>query len=152
MLQAGDPAPEFTMEADKGGSVSLKDLRGKTVVLYFYPKDDTPGCTRESCSFRDHYATFQGQDVQVYGVSCDDIPSHEKFAAKYDLPFPLLSDPDTSVSTAYGVYKEKTNYGRKYMGIERSTFVIDGDGRISRIFRNVKVDGHVEKVLDEVSG
>ncbi|MXW03607.1 MAG: thioredoxin-dependent thiol peroxidase [Gemmatimonadetes bacterium] len=152
MLQAGDQAPDFTMEADKGGPVSLKDLKGKTVVLYFYPKDDTPGCTRESCAFRDHYTTFQGQDVQVYGVSCDDIPSHEKFATKYDLPFPLLSDPDTSVSTAYGVYKEKTNYGRKYMGIERSTFVIDGDGRISRIFRNVKVDGHVEKVLDEVSG
>lgn len=152
MLQAGDSAPDFTMEADKGGSVSLKDLRGKTVVLYFYPKDDTPGCTRESCAFRDHYPTFQNQDVQVFGVSCDDVPSHEKFAAKYDLPFPLLSDPDTSVSTAYGVYKEKTNYGRKYMGIERSTFVIDGDGRISRIFRNVKVDGHVEKVLDEVSG
>lgn len=152
MLQAGDPAPDFTMEADKGGSVSLKDLRGKTVVLYFYPKDDTPGCTRESCAFRDHYPTFQNQDVQVFGVSCDDIPSHEKFAAKYDLPFRLLSDPDTSVSTAYGVYKEKTNYGRKYMGIERSTFVIDGDGRISRIFRNVKVDGHVEKVLNEVSG
>lgn len=152
MLQAGDPAPDFTMEADKGGSVSLKDLEGKTVVLYFYPKDDTPGCTRESCAFRDLYPSFQGQDVKVYGVSCDDIPSHEKFAAKYDLPFPLLSDPDTSVSTAYGVYKEKTNYGRKYMGIERSTFVIDGDGRISRIFRNVKVDGHVEKVLDEVSG
>lgn len=152
MLQAGDQAPDFTMEADKGGPVSLKDLKGKTVVLYFYPKDDTPGCTRESCAFRDHYATFQGQDVLVYGVSCDDIPSHEKFTAKYDLPFPLLSDPDTSVSTAYGVYKEKTNYGRKYMGIERSTFVIDGDGRISRIFRNVKVDGHVEKVLDEVSG
>ena len=152
MLNAGDPAPDFTMEADKGGSVSLEDLRGKTVVLYFYPKDDTPGCTRESCAFRDHYATFQGRDVLVFGVSCDDIPSHEKFAAKYELPFPLLSDPDTSVSTAYGVYKEKTNYGRKYMGIERSTFVIDGDGRISRIFRNVKVDGHVEKVLDEVSG
>ena len=152
MLQAGDPAPDFTMEADKGGRVSLKDLRGKTVVLYFYPKDDTPGCTRESCAFRDHYPSFQGRDVLIYGVSCDDIPSHEKFAAKYDLPFPLLSDPDTSVSTAYGVYKEKTNYGRKYMGIERSTFVIDGDGRISRIFRNVKVDGHVEKVLDEVSG
>lgn len=152
MLQAGDPAPDFTMEADKGGSVSLKDLRGKTVVLYFYPKDDTPGCTRESCAFRDHYPTFQNQDVQVFGVSCDDIPSHEKFAAKYDLPFPLLSDPDTSVSTAYGVYKEKTNYGRKYMGIERSTFVIDGDGRVSMVFRNVKVDGHVEKVLDEVSG
>ena len=152
MLQAGDPAPDFTMEADKGGAVSLKDLRGKTVVLYFYPKDDTPGCTRESCAFRDNYPTFQGRDVLIYGVSCDDIPSHEKFAAKYDLPFPLLSDPDTSVSTAYGVYKEKTNYGRKYMGIERSTFVIDGDGRISRIFRNVKVDGHVEKVLDEVSG
>ncbi|MYA77562.1 MAG: thioredoxin-dependent thiol peroxidase [Gemmatimonadetes bacterium] len=152
MLQAGDPAPDFTMEADKGGRVSLKELRGKTVVLYFYPKDDTPGCTRESCAFRDHYPSFQGRDVLIYGVSCDDIPSHEKFAAKYDLPFPLLSDPDTSVSTAYGVYKEKTNYGRKYMGIERSTFVIDGDGRISRIFRNVKVDGHVEKVLDEVSG
>ena len=152
MLQTGDPAPDFTMEADKGGPVSLKDLKGKTVVLYFYPKDATPGCTRESCAFRDHFPSFQGRDVQIYGVSCDDIPSHEKFAAKYDLPFPLLSDPDTSVSTAYGVYKEKTNYGRKYMGIERSTFVIDGDGRISRIFRNVKVDGHVEKVLNEVSG
>ncbi len=152
MLQAGDPAPDFTMDADKGGPVSLKDLRGKTVVLYFYPKDDTPGCTRESCAFRDHFPSFQGRDVLIYGVSCDGIPSHEKFAAKYDLPFPLLSDPDASVSTAYGVYKEKTNYGRKYMGIERSTFVIDGDGRISRIFRNVKVDGHVEKVLDEVSG
>lgn len=152
MLQKGDPAPDFTMEADKGGSVSLKDLRGKTVVLYWYPKDDTPGCTRESCAFRDHYPTFQGQDVQVFGVSCDSIPSHEKFSAKFDLPFPLLSDPDTSVSTAYGVYKEKTNYGRKYMGIERTTFVIDGEGRISRVFRNVKVDGHVEKVLDEVSG
>ncbi|MCY3555658.1 MAG: thioredoxin-dependent thiol peroxidase [Gemmatimonadetes bacterium] len=152
MLQTGDPAPDFTMEADKGGPVSLKDLKGKTVVLYFYPKDDTPGCTRESCAFRDHFPSFQGRDVQIYGVSCDDLPSHEKFAAKYDLPFPLLSDPDTTVSTAYGVYKEKTNYGRKYMGIERSTFVIDGDGRISRIFRNVKVDGHVEKVLNEVSG
>ena len=151
MLQAGDPAPDFTLEADKGGSVSLKDLRGRMVVLYWYPKDDTPGCTRESCAFRDHYPTFQDQDVQVYGVSCDGIPSHEKFAAKFDLPFPLLSDPDTSVSTAYGVYKEKTNYGRKYMGIERTTFVIDGEGRIARIFRNVKVDGHVEKVLDEVS-
>ena len=152
MLQAGDPAPDFTMESDKGGSVSLADLRGKTVVLYFYPKDDTPGCTRESCAFRDYYPTFQNQDVLIYGVSCDSIPSHEKFSAKFDLPFPLLSDPDTSVSTAYGVYKEKTNYGRKYMGIERSTFVIDGEGLISRIYRNVKVDGHVEKVLDEVSG
>ena len=152
MLQAGDPAPDFTMESDKGGSVSLADLRGKTVVLYFYPKDDTPGCTRESCAFRDHYPTFQNQDALIYGVSCDSIPSHEKFSAKFDLPFPLLSDPDTSVSTAYGVYKEKTNYGRKYMGIERSTFVIDGEGLISRIYRNVKVDGHVEKVLDEVSG
>lgn len=152
MLQKGDPAPDFTMEADKGGSVSLKDLRGKTVVLYWYPKDDTPGCTRESCAFRDHYPTFQGQDVRIFGVSCDSISSHEKFSAKFDLPFPLLSDPDTSVSTAYGVYKEKTNYGRKYMGIERTTFVIDGEGRISRVFRNVKVDGHVEKVLDEVSG
>ncbi len=152
MLQAGDPAPDFTMDADKGGSVTLKDLSGKTVVLYFYPKDDTPGCTKESCAFRDHYPTFQNQDVQIFGVSCDDIPSHEKFTEKFDLPFPLLSDPDTSVSTAYGVYKEKTNYGRKYMGIERTTFVIDGDGRIARIFRNVKVDGHVEKVLGEVSG
>ena len=152
MLQAGDTAPDFTMEADKGGSVSLKDLRGSTVVLYFYPKDDTPGCTRESCAFRDHYPTFRNQDAQVFGVSFDSIASHEQFAGKYALPFPLLSDADKSVSTAYGVYKEKTNYGRKYMGIERTTFVIDGDGRIVRIFRNVKVDGHVEKVLAEVSG
>ncbi len=152
MLQAGDPAPDFTMESDKGGSVSLADFKGQKVVLYFYPKDDTPGCTRESCAFRDHHPSFQQLDVQVLGVSPDSISSHEKFTAKYNLPFPLLSDPDNAVSTAYGVYKEKTNYGRKYMGIVRSTFVIDGDGRIDKVFRNVKVDGHVDKVLAHVSG
>ena len=152
MLQLGDLAPDFTMESDKDGSVSLTDLRGKTVVLYFYPKDDTPGCTTESCAFRDHYRAFQNQDVQIFGVSCDSIHSHEMFAEKYQLPFPLLSDLDTSVSTAYGVYKEKTNYGRKYTGIDRTTFVIDGDGRITDIFRNVSVDGHVEEVLAKVCG
>ena len=150
MLQTGDLAPGFTMDSDKDDSVSLQDLRGNTVVLYFYPKDDTPGCTKESCDFRDHYATFQKREAHVYGVSCDDILSHEKFSAKFDLPFPLLSDPDASVCTAYGVYKEKSMYGKKYMGIERTTFIIDDEGRITKIYPKVDVEGHVEEILGEI--
>ena len=147
MLQVGDPAPDFTLESDQGGTVSLKDLRGTPVVIYFYPKDDTPGCTKESCDFRDQYTTFQEKSVHVFGISCDDIDSHQKFSEKFSLPFPLLSDPDASVSTAYGVYKEKNMYGRKFMGIERTTFVIDGDGCLARIYPKVNVDGHVDTLL-----
>ena len=129
MLQAGDPAPEFTMEADKGGSVSLADLKGKTVVLYFYPKDDTPGCTRESCAFRDHYPTFQDQDVLIYGVSCDSIPSHEKFSTKFDLPFPLLSDPDTLRFHGLRRVQGKDELRPEVHGDRAGRpFVIDGEG------------------------
>ena len=150
MLQVGDAAPDFTMASDKGGEVALKDLRGSTVVLYFYPRDDTPGCTVESCDFRDQYGTFQNQGVHVYGVSCDDIPSHEKFSNKFSLPFPLLCDPDAAVCNAYGVYKEKNMYGKKFMGIERTTFIIDEDGNVARIYPKVKVDGHVDAILQDL--
>ncbi|MBM3263606.1 MAG: thioredoxin-dependent thiol peroxidase [candidate division Zixibacteria bacterium] len=150
MLKEGDLAPEFSLPSDKGETVSLKDLRGNTVVLYFYPKDDTPGCTKESCDFRDRYADFQGRDIQVFGVSCDDLKSHEKFSTKFSLPFPLLSDTDTSMANAYGVYKEKSMYGRTYMGIERTTFVIGPDGNIRKIYPKVSVDGHVLAVLADL--
>ncbi len=150
MLQVGDVAPDFSMASDKGGTVSLRELRGKTVVLYFYPKDDTPGCTTEACDFRDQYPLFQGQAVHVFGVSCDAIKSHEKFSSKFSLPFPLLSDPDTAVSNAYGVYKEKSMYGKKYMGIERTTFVIGPDGSLVRIYPKVSVTGHVAAVLADL--
>ena len=130
MLNPGDPAPDFTMKSDQGGDVSLKDLKGSNVVLYFYPKDDTPGCTQESCDFRDNYSRFTDQGALIFGVSCDDIPSHEKFSSKFSLPFPLLSDPDQNVCAAYGVWKEKNMYGKKSMGIERTTVIIDGDGNI----------------------
>jgi len=150
MLKTGDQAPNFTMESDKGGTVSLMDLRGGSVVLYFYPKDDTPGCTIESCDFRDHYATFQNKGVHIFGVSCDNISSHEKFSEKFSLPFPLLSDPDTSVCNAYGVYKEKTMDGKKYKGIERTTFIINGEGLIEKVYSKVNVDGHVDEILNKV--
>ena len=151
MLQVGDAAPDFTMASDKVDEVVLKDLRGSVVVLYFYPKDDTPGCTQESCDFRDQYGAFRDQGVHIFGVSCDDISSHEKFASKFSLPFPLLSDPDASVCNAYGIYKEKNMYGKKFMGIERTTFVIDGDGNIARIYPKVKVGGHVDAILQELT-
>lgn len=147
MLKLGHPAPDFTMASDKGNDVTLNDLRGSTVVLYFYPKDDTPGCTTESCDFRDQHAEFQDKDAQIFGVSCDDIESHKKFSSKFSLPFPLLSDPDNSVCTAYGVWKEKDMAGRKYMGIERTTVVIDSEGNVASIYPDVKVPGHVAVVL-----
>lgn len=151
MLQVGNPAPDFTLESDQGGTVSLKDLRGAPVVIYFYPKDDTPGCTKESCDFRDQYTSFREKNIHVFGISCDDIASHQKFSNKFSLPFPLLSDPDTSVSTAYGVYKEKSMYGRKFMGIERTTFVIDKDGYLASIYPKVQVDGHVDTLLQAMA-
>ena len=148
-LAEGDKAPDFSAEAVGGTSprVALSDFAGKTVVLYFYPKDDTPGCTTEACDFRDSERLLTDRGIVVLGVSRDSPASHEKFRKKYGLPFPLLSDPDGKICEAYGVIKEKTMYGVKRLGIDRSTFVIGPDGRILRIFRGVKVAGHVAAVL-----
>ncbi|MCX7717442.1 MAG: thioredoxin-dependent thiol peroxidase [Candidatus Sumerlaeaceae bacterium] len=149
-VDAGKAAPAFSLEASNGKTLKLADLAGKWVVLYFYPKDDTPGCTREACSFRDNYKRLEALGAVVLGVSGDDLKSHDKFIHKYDLPFLLLSDPDHAVATKYGVWKEKNMYGRKVMGIERSTFLIDPEGRIVRVWRKVKVEGHVDEILDEL--
>ncbi|HVO11146.1 MAG TPA: thioredoxin-dependent thiol peroxidase [Vicinamibacteria bacterium] len=151
MMTEGKKAPEFTLPSSEGGSVSLKDLRGKTVVLYFYPKDDTPGCTREACAFRDSQAALKRKGAVVLGVSGDSLASHEKFKAKYKLNFPLLSDPDKAVARKYGAWGEKVLYGRKSVGMIRSTFVIDGEGVVRKVFPRVKVDGHDQQVLDAVS-
>jgi peroxiredoxin Q/BCP len=143
----GDIAPDFKLKSDDGKTYSLSDFRGKKeVVLYFYPKDDTPGCTKEACSFRDSLSSLNKVGVQVLGVSMDDLDSHEKFRTKYSLNFPLLSDADGEVSKEYGVYKLKNNYGKKYWGIERSTFIIDKDGKIKKAIRRVQVDGHVDEL------
>ena len=147
VVTEGDPAPEFRLPADDGRTYALKDLRGQKVVLYFYPKDDTPGCTREACSFRDNLARVRSKRALVFGVSKDGLDSHAKFRKKYSLSFPLLSDTDGKVLEAYGVWKEKNLYGKKHMGIERTTFIIDEGGRVQRIFPRVKVDGHVDEVL-----
>ncbi|MGB3396897.1 MAG: thioredoxin-dependent thiol peroxidase [Nitrospira sp.] len=147
VLEVGDKAPDFSLPDQDGSTVTLKSLKGKQVVLYFYPKDDTSGCTKEACDFRDSLAPIKKAGAVVLGVSKDGKASHQKFIAKYGLPFALLSDEEVTVCTAYGVYKEKSMYGRKYMGIERSTFVIDATGRIKALFRKVKVPGHVDEVL-----
>src|SRR5215203_2022529 len=133
MLQVGDKAPLFDLMADDGKQIRLKDLKGKTVILYFYPKDDTPGCTKEACAFRDDYAKLSKMAV-LLGVSLDDVKSHQKFKTKFDLPFPLLSDQSAAISKAYAVYKKKSMYGRSFWGIERSTFIIGPDGKIRAIF------------------
>ena len=146
-LAAGDKAPEFSLPDETGQTVNLKKFRGKQVVLYFYPKDDTPGCTKEACGFRDSKTAILKTGAAVVGVSLDGGESHRRFIAKHQLPFSLLSDEDARVAKAYGVYKEKNMYGRKYWGIERSTFVIDGTGTTKAVFRKVKVDGHVDEVL-----
>lgn len=146
-LSEGDKAPSFTLESDEGEKVSLKDLKGKQVVLYFYPKDMTSGCTQESCDFRDSFPRFKKEGVKIFGISKDSVASHVKFREKYSLPFPLLSDPDGEACEAYGVWKEKSMYGRKYMGIERTTFIISPEGKITKIFPKVKVNGHVAEVL-----
>jgi len=147
MLSIGDKAPSFKLKNDKGEDTSLKDFQGKNVILYFYPKNDTPGCTREACDFRDYGRAFTGKDAVILGVSADSVESHVKFKMKYGLPFQLLSDPDRSVIKAYGAWKEKNVYGKKSMGIERTTFLIDPDGKIGKIYPKVKVDGHIEEVL-----
>jgi len=146
-LAVGDPAPDLSLPDQQGKPVTLKSFRGKQVVLYFYPKDDTPGCTKESCEFRDVESQIVRAGGVIVGVSLDDKESHQKFIKKFGLPFPLLSDEDAAVSKAYGVYKEKNMYGKKYWGIERSTFVIDPNGKLKAVFRKVKVDGHVDEVL-----
>jgi len=147
-LKVGDKAPEFTLPSSTGEKISLKSLRGKNVVLYFYPKDDTPGCTKEACGFRDDLSKFEKKSTVILGVSNDSIDSHHKFIRKFDLNFPLLSDEDHAVSEKYGVYKEKNMYGKTYWGIERSTFIIDPDGKLKEIFRKVKVDQHIQEVLE----
>lgn len=146
-LAVGDKAPDFSLPDETGQPVSLKKFRGRQVVLYFYPKDDTPGCTKEACEFRDSMTPIIKTGSAVVGVSLDGGESHRRFIAKYQLPFSLLSDEDARAAKAYGVYKEKTMYGRKFWGIERSTFVIDGTGTMKAVFRKVKVDGHVDEVL-----
>jgi peroxiredoxin Q/BCP len=146
-VEVGDKAPDFSLKADGSGKVSLKDLRGKTVVLYFYPRDDTPGCTAEACAFRDTLPDFSKVKAAVIGISRDSVASHDKFKKKFKLPFPLASDEDGKVTEAYGAWVEKSMYGKKYMGIERSTFLIDAKGVIRDIWRKVKVDGHAEEVL-----
>jgi peroxiredoxin Q/BCP len=146
-VEVGDKAPDFSLPADGGGKVSLKELRGKTVVLYFYPRDDTPGCTAEACAFRDSLPDFSKVKAQVVGISRDSVASHDKFKRKFKLSFPLVSDEDGKVTEAYGVWVEKSMYGKKYMGIERATFLIDAKGMIRNIWRKVKVPGHAEQVL-----
>jgi len=147
MLKVGDKAPLFTLPTGDGKSIALKDLRGKKVVLYFYPKDDTSGCTKEACSFQEHLPAVTKKRAAILGVSADSSASHAKFASKYGLKFPLLSDEKKEVLKLYGVWKEKSMYGRKYMGIERTTFVIDEEGRIAQIFPKVKVEGHTAEIL-----
>jgi peroxiredoxin Q/BCP len=147
MPQAGQPAPDFSLRDAAGNTVRLADLRGKKVVLYFYPKDDTPGCTKEACGFRDQYARFEDRGIVVLGVSPDDESSHTQFASKYRLPFRLLADPEAKVAAAYGVWKEKNNYGKTTMGVERTTFLIDEDGNLEKIYPKVQVDGHIDEVL-----
>lgn len=150
MPAAGDIAPAFSALDQHGNSVSLADFAGKTVVLYFYPKDDTPGCTREACGFRDEFQSFTKKNVVILGVSPDDSAKHTKFIAKYSLPFTLLADPDKALCQAYDVWKEKNMYGKKSFGVVRSTFIIGPDGKIAKVFNNVKVDGHIAKVLEVV--
>jgi thioredoxin-dependent peroxiredoxin len=146
-LTVGMMAPEFALPSTLGRKVTLSEFRGKRVIIYFYPKDDTPGCTMEACAFRDHLPRITSKDAVVLGVSLDDELSHQRFAQKYNLPFALLADVDAAVSRQYGTYKEKNLYGRSYWGIERTTFVIDREGRVENVFRRVKVEGHAEEVM-----
>lgn len=152
MVDTGDLAPDFTLPADDGSEITLSDLRGRTVVLYFYPKDDTSGCTTQACGLRDEMPRFQDADAVVLGVSPDPVSSHQAFKSKYDLNFPLLADEDHQVAEAYGVWKEKSMYGRTYMGIERSTFVIDAEGIVEAAWRRVRPKTHSAKVLAHLEG
>ena len=151
-LVEGEPAPNFELPTDGGGRAQLKDFKGKAVVIYFYPKDDTSGCTAEAIAFNGLREKFAAAGATVVGVSPDNAASHDKFKAKHDLEIALVADPGRSAIDAYGVWKEKSMYGRKYFGVERSTFLIDRDGRIARVWRKVKVPGHAEEVLEAVKG
>jgi peroxiredoxin Q/BCP len=152
LLAVGDKAPDFATVDQSGARVSLKDFRGKKVVLYFYPKDDTPGCTKEACSFRDGFSKFRRRKIEILGVSVDDEKSHKKFAEKYDLPFRLLADAEKRIVKDYGVWGEKSLYGRKYMGTNRVTYVIDEQGKIAAVWPKVKVDGHADEILAAIGG
>lgn len=147
-LTAGDKAPDFTAKDQNGKTVSLANFKGKTVILYFYPKDDTPGCTAEACDFRDNYQSLVGKGFEVIGVSTDDEKSHKKFETKYSLPFPLIADTDHNIVEAYGVWGEKNMYGKKYMGTVRTTFIIDGDGVIKQVIDKVDTKAASQQVLD----
>lgn len=149
-MKEGGKAPAFSMPTDGGGEIALEDLKGRPVVLYFYPKDSTPGCTKEACAFRDLMPDFSKIDAEIVGVSKDSVRRHDNFKAKYELPFALASDEDGDVCERYGVWVEKSMYGRMFMGIERATFLIDGKGVIRKIWRKVKVNGHAEDVLEAV--
>lgn len=146
-LKEGDPAPDFNAPTSGGGRASLADFKGKNVILYFYPRDDTPGCTKEACAFRDHFADFQKKGAVVLGVSIDPVKSHDKFIKKFKLPFTLLADEEKKIVEAYGVWGQKSFMGRKYMGTHRVTFLIGSDGRIKKIWPTVKPEEHAEEVL-----
>jgi peroxiredoxin Q/BCP len=152
MIAESSPAPDFTLPADDGGTVTLSSLRGQNVVLYFYPKDDTSGCTKQACEFRDSFPRFKGVSAVILGVSPDDVESHRKFREKYQLPFTLLADTEHAVADAYGVWKEKSMYGRNYWGNERTTFVIDRTGKVVRVFEKVKPEGHAAEVAAALDG
>lgn len=151
MIREGERAPEFELASDEGETVRLQDLRGRRVVLYFYPKDDTSGCTKEACGFRDVLPNLEEEDVTVLGVSPDDVDSHRRFKDKYDLNFPLLADPDGRVAQEYGAWGTKNLYGRQVEGILRTTFLIGPDGRVERVWEKVKPDGHAEEVVEALS-
>lgn len=151
-LKVGDKAPAIALASDTGDTVTLASLKGQTVIVYFYPKDDTSGCTTEACEFRDLFPRFAKEDAVVLGVSPDSVASHAKFKKKYELPFTLLADTEKTVCQAYGVWKEKSMYGRKYMGVERTTFVINGKGVITHIFDKVKPKGHADEVMQAIRG
>ena len=151
-LNEGDKAPDFSLPSDGGGTVSLKDFKGRKVLVYFYPKDDTSGCTAESCSFSENIKSFEKLNCAIIGISKDSVKSHDKFKAKYDLQFPLGSDENNDTCERYGVWAEKSMYGRKYMGIERTTFLIDETGKIEKIWHKVKVNGHTDEVMEALNG
>lgn len=150
MLKIGDKAPDFSLLSDSGKTISLKSLKGHKIVIYFYPKDNTSGCTKEACDFKDSIKTFENKETVILGISKDSIESHKSFKSKYNLPFNLLSDETGQVVKDYGVWKEKSMYGKKYMGIERTTFLIDEKGKIKEIWNKVKVPGHVQNIISKL--
>lgn len=150
MLNIGDKAPDFTLRSDTGETITLSNLTGKKVIIYFYPKDNTSGCTQQACDVRDNLAKFQAKDTLIFGISKDSLKSHTKFRTNHNLNFPLLSDESGEVCEKYGTWIEKSMYGRKYMGIDRTTFIIDSDGKIAHIWRKVKIPGHIEAILGKL--